>query len=224
MHPVRRTIIFRWVLYVLVIAGVAAWLSTLEPKQAQFQSTIMERLAPTQIALPTVEVTQSLSEAIKVLKGQSPAFPSVDKVEPSLIILYEEEAQTPEEEARRRMPVSISTIFMGPPTKFAILNGTIYREGEKLPDGRLIKIIDQDGVTLVEDDLTERVAWVPPFRVELQKPEKEESMVFRPEETLSSDADASLGQPKKQLDLQNLPADLSPDQALEVLQQLGGKQ
>jgi hypothetical protein len=209
---------------VLVIAGVAAWLTTLEPKQAQFQSSIMDRLAPKKIDLPTVEVTESLSDAIKVLKGVSPAFPSVDEVEPSLIILYEEEAQTPEEEARRRMPVSISTIFMGPPTKFAILNGTIYREGETLPDGRLIKAIDQGGVTLFEDDMTERVAWVPPFRVELKQPEMEESMVFRPEETLSPEADAPLGQPKQQLDLQNLPSDLSPDQALEVLQQLGGKQ
>jgi hypothetical protein len=47
-------------------------------------------------------------------------------------------------------------------------------------------------------------------------------MVFRPEETLSPEADAPVGQPKQQLDLQNLPPDLSPDQALEVLQQLGG--
>jgi len=222
MHPVRRTIIYRWVLYVLVIAGVVAWLTTLEPRKPQFQSTVMERLAPRQVDLPTVEVTESLADAIEVLKGQSPAFPSVDEVEPSLIILYEEEAMTPEEEQKRRMPVSISTIFMGPPSRFAILNGTVYREGEKLPDGRLIKTIDQDGVTLADDSLTERVAWRPPFRVELREPAGKQTMVFRPEETLSSEADMPAGQPKQQLDLQNLPPDLSPDQALEVLQQLGG--
>jgi hypothetical protein len=221
MHPVRRTIIFRWVLYVLVILGVAAWVYTQEPRTPQFRASALERLAPKEIQMPPEEVTETLTESIQVLRGEEAVFKSVKNIQPSLIILYEEEAQVAEEQ---RVPLSISTLFMGPPSKFVIINGAVYREGEKLPDGRMIKEIDQNGVLVVEEDYRERVAWLPPFRVQLKKPEREERKVFKPEEDLPPAADRPEQPGGQQVDLENLPDDMSPDQALQVLQRIGEQQ
>jgi hypothetical protein len=63
----------------------------------------------------------------------------------------------------------LSALFLGPPDKYAILNGTVYREGAELPRRRVIKAIDADGVTLSRGADTDRISWLPAYRVELKK-------------------------------------------------------
>jgi hypothetical protein len=74
---------------------------------------------------------------------------------------------------------SLSLLFFNH-RRFAVLDGRPFQEGEVLQDGRIIRVIDDEGVTL-EWPLTaerierieariERIPWVPPLRVELKRP------------------------------------------------------
>lgn len=220
MHPVRQTIIVRWVMYVLVIAGVAAWLLMQDPRPPEFQASAITRLAPKEIEMPTVEVAETLAESIKLLKGDKPVYSTVQDIQPSLIILYEEEAL---EEEERKAPLVLSAVFTGPPSKFVIINGVVYQEGERLPDGRVVKSIDREGIIVADGKETERFPWNPKFRVELRRPERDQPRTFRPDVDLEEDVDRP-GAGSQQVDLQNLPPDMTPDQALRVLQRLGDSQ
>ncbi len=224
MHPVRRNILIRWVGYVAVVVGMGTWIYLGGHQAPEFKSTVMQRLAPGEVTLPSDEVTTSIQSAISVLRGEKAAFASVDTIEQSLI------RQRPGLEGGPGQPgmpgVRISALFMGPPDKFAILNGVVYKEGALLADGRTLKTIKRDGVVLAMGDSVQDVPWVHPFRVALTKPEKEKSTVFRPDQ---ADAEgegaqgAGAGATGQQVDVDNLPPDLTPDQALKILQSAGSQ-
>lgn len=218
MHPVRRNIVIRWGFYAVALIALGVVIYYQQDRRPTFRASAIERLAPAEIELPPENVVQTVDTAIEILQGKIAAFPSVKDVDPELIILSEEEA---EESLAPRVPLNVSTIFLGPPKKFVIINGVVYQEGEKLPDGREVKTIDSDGVLVLDNEVTERVAWVPPFRVELKEPEREKTKVFKPEEDLPEEVDAPPEEAGGKIDIENLPPSLTPDQALQVLQQLG---
>lgn len=218
MHPVRRNIVIRWGFYILVLVALGVVIYYQQDTRPTFRASAIERLAPEGIELPPENVVETVDTAIEVLRGRISAFPSVKDVDPELIILSREEA---EESLTPRAPLKVSTIFLGPPEKFVIINGVVYQEGERLPDGRVVKTIDSEGVLVLDDEVTSRVAWVPPFRVELKEPEREKTKVFKPEEDLPEEVDAPPEEAGGKIDIENLPPNLTPDQALQVLQQLG---
>ena len=180
MHPVRRNILFRWIGYLVVIAATVAWVYAGEHEVPKFHSNVKQRLAPKGVDIPSEDVTDTIRRAITVVEGKRPAYAAVKTINPSLVMLEEEAGRLRKEGGMG--VVNVSTIFMGPPVRFAVLNGLVRKEGEKLPDGRVVKKIEKDAVILAVGDARQRVAWIPPFKVELKKPEKEEKMVFRPEE------------------------------------------
>jgi hypothetical protein len=55
----------------------------------------------------------------------------VEKVAPSLVALTPRSWTRPSSST----PLVPERMFLGPPDKYAILNGTVYREGAELPDG-----------------------------------------------------------------------------------------
>ena len=215
MHPVRQSILFRWALYVLVVVGLAAFLLTHKQKVPTYTSDVVKRLAPKPVQLPDPAVVKTLDSAIAVLKGERVPFGGVDRVEPSLITQREEVTAT----GQKKLLVSISAIFMGPPKKFAIINGIVLEEGDKLPDGRAIKEIQADGVVLGVGEVSERFEWLPSFRVELKKAASITQAVSAP--PAKTDAKTQESAP---VNIQNLPDNPSPEQALNVLQQLKKQQ
>jgi len=180
MHPVRRNILFRWIGYAVVILATIAWVYAGDHEVPKFQSSVKQRLAPKGVDVPSENVTDTIRRAIDVIDGKQPAYAAVKTINPSLLML-EEEAKRLSKEGGMGV-VNVSTIFMGPPVKFAVLNGLVRKEGEKLPDGRVVNKIEKDAVILAVGDARQRVAWIPPFKVELKKPKQEEKLVFRPEE------------------------------------------
>ncbi|MEW5774246.1 MAG: hypothetical protein AB1916_12070 [Thermodesulfobacteriota bacterium] len=219
MHPVRQFIIVRWALYVVVVLGVAAFFGTRQPVAPTFTSDVATRLAPKKVQLPDPAVVKTLDSAIAVLKGERVPFGGVDRVESSLIALHREEVTAT---GQKKMPVSLSAIFMGPPKKYAIINGAVLEAGDRLPDGRILKDIQPDGVVLGVGDVEERFEWLPSFRVELKKPA--ETPAAAPTGDGQEGGAAAPASPAPQADLQNLPENPTPEQALNILQQLKKQQ
>lgn len=155
-----------------------------------------------------------------MLRGERVPFGGVDKVEPSLIALHAEVTAT----GQRKLPVTITAIFMGPPKQYAIINGAVLEVGDKLPDGRALKEIQTDGVILAVGDVEERYEWMPPFRVELVKPKAVtagKQPAQAPQAAVAATAaSAPQAQAQAQANLENIPENPTPDQALKILQQM----
>ena len=216
MHPGRRNILIRWVGYVVVVIATAAWIYMDEPQAPMAKSNVLQKLAPAAVDLPSDEVTEVIRSAVDITSKKVSTFGEVAKVDPSLIVL---DTAALEEKDVRFARLSVSTIFMGPPDKYAVLGGRVYKEGDVLPDGRTVQSIDPDGVDVALGNTVDRMPWVPPFRVEL----KSVMQKTRPRATGEEVADGSTAEGGDGANLQNLPSDLSPDQALEILQKVGNK-
>lgn len=219
MHSGRRNILIRWIGYGLVVIATAGWIYLDEPRMPRKSVNVMQRLAPKQVELPSEDVTKALRTAIDVATHKEATYGRVESVDPKLIVL---DAAALEEE---RKAYRITTIFLGPPDKYAILGGVVYKEGDVLPDGRMVSGIDADGVDLSLGKVTDRLNWIRPYRVELQKVEpkpkasaEEETSegIVAEEAAVAADQDTG-GE-------QALPSELSPDQALQILQQIGSQQ
>jgi hypothetical protein len=219
MHPVRQFILFRWALYLVVVLGIASFLLTRQHAVPTFKSDVAKRLAPKKVNLPDPSVIKTLDSAIAVLKGERVPFGGVDRVEPSLITLRQEVTAT----GQKKLPVHLSAIFLGPPKKYAIINGAVLEVGDKLADGRVLKDILSDAVLLGVGDVEERFEWLPSFRVELKKAKAEEvkaaAAAGAPEGTQTAPAPST-----PQADLKNIPENPTPEQALNILQQLKKQQ
>lgn len=219
MHPGRRSILVRWSAYVIVIAATAAWLYTNQQVVTPRTSNVLQRLTPKQVTLPAEDVTKTIRAAIDAVTQKTPNYGTVDKADPRLIVLDPQVL----DEKKQYASVFVSALFLGPPKKYAILNGSVYEEGAVLPDGRVIKSIDIDGVVLDLEGGTQRVDWIPPYRVELKKPAPKEKSTGAGETTPTLDEAATTPGTEQTpaVDLNNLPPDLTPDQALQILQQVG---
>lgn len=218
MHPGRRNILVRWIGYAVVVIATAAWIYMDEPVAPKPASNVLERLAPKTVDLPSDEVTEIIRSAIDINSKKVATFGEVEKVEPSLIVL--DEAILEETGAEGFAQLAVSTIFLGPPDKYAVLGGRVYKEGDVLPDGRTVQSIDADGVDVALGTTMDRLAWRPPFRVEL----KSVMMKTKPREKDEDEAGVGeAGAGAGAGDEQALPADLSPDQALQILQQVGSQ-
>lgn len=220
MHPGRRNILIRWIGYIVVVIATAGWIYMDEPPKPMAKSDVLKRLAPKAVDLPSDEVTDIIRSVIDVRHKKVSTFGEVEKVDPSLIVLNKADL----EEEAGYIPLAVSTIFMGPPDKFAVLGGRVYRQGDMLPDGRTVQGIDPEGVTLALGKTVDRLAWAHPFRVEL----KSVMNLTKPRQKGGAEGGAAEGAVPAEAgqqagDLQNLPSDLSPDQALEILQKVGNK-
>lgn len=219
MHPVRRFILLRWLAYVLVIAGTVGLLLSRQAIIPTFTSDAMKRLAPPKLELPAAADSSMLRAALDVLQGRQVPFGKVEQVSPSLIALHEEITAT----GQKKVPVELSVIFMGPPKKFAIINGVAYEAGASLPDGRLLMDIQRDAVVLAVGDSLERYEWMPNFRVELKKA----AAKARAKEVVAAQgavpAGAEGGGAKAQ-PLADVPENPTPEQALGIMQQLKQQQ
>lgn len=217
MHPGRRNILIRWVGYVVVIIATAAWIYMDEPQAPMAKSNVLQKLAPATVDLPSDEVTEVIRSAVDITSKKVSTFGEVAKVDPSLIVLDTAALEDKEAGFAR---LSVSTIFLGPPDKYAVLGGRVYKEGDVLPDGRTVKSIDPDGVDVALGNTVDRMPWLPPFRVELKSVMQKTKPRTKDERTAEGGPAAEGGDAAN---LQNLPSDLSPDQALEILQKVGNK-
>ena len=217
MHPVRRHILFRWIGYALVIVGMGTWIYMQDYQEPRFPTIIV---APKKIELPQEEVTKSIKSAISVLRGEKAAYASVENIDKGLI-RTQFNALDGDRPGGGMPSVKVSAIFLGPPDKFAILNGVVYKQGAMLPDGRVLKDIGRDQVVLAMGESEQTVPWIHPFRVELTKAEVKPGQPAPAEAAPAAEAAGVGATGEQQVDVNNLPPDLSPDQALEILQQMG---
>lgn len=219
MHPVRRFILLRWLVYVVVIAGTVGLLLSRQAVKPAPTSDAMKRLAPPKLELPAATDSSMLRVALDVLQGRQVPFGKVEQVSPSLIALHEEITAT----GQKKVQVELSVIFMGPPKKFAIINGVAYEAGASLPDGRVLMDIQRGAVVLAVGDSLERYEWMPNFRVELKKA----AAKARPKEVVAAQgampAGAEGGGARAQ-SLADLPENLTPEQALGIMQQIKQQQ
>ncbi len=219
MHPVRQFILFRWVLYLAVVLGVGAFVATRSPVVPTFSADAIKQLAPKKVQLPPPDVVKTLDSAIAVLKGERVPFGGVDRVEPSLIALHQEVTAT----GQKKLPVQLTSLFLGPPKKYVMMNRVLYTVGDSLPDGRKVKEITSDGVTLSSGDVDETIEWQSSFRVELKKPVEMASEAAGTSAE-AGEAQAQPAQSTPTVDMKNLPENPTPAQALNILQEIKKQQ
>lgn len=222
MHPARRNILIRWIGYGVVVLATCGWLymEMDKPVPRPAASDVVERLSPKEIEMPSEEITQSLERAMEVFRGERASYGGVDDIEPELIVLEEQEA----EEEQRKVLTTVSSVVLGQKERYAVIGGVAYREGDLLPDGRRIGKISKDGVLLRLGAVEETLPWLPPLRVHINKVVPEpatRAATGEGAEAAEGGQQAGAAAPEGGVDLENLPGDMTPDQALDVLQQVG---
>ena len=220
MHPVRKFILFRWALYLVTVLGVVGFVLANQRPTPSFSSDVVAKLTPKPVQAPDEAVVKTINSAVSVLKGERVPFGGVGQVEPSLIALHEEVTAT----GQKKLPVTLSALFLGPPKKYVIINGAVYETGDRLPDGRSVKDINPDGVVLAVGEVEEKIDWLPTFRVELKKASITGGDATAAGDQAAGQAQAAESQPAQKVDLANIPENPTPDQALNILQQLKKQQ
>jgi len=112
---------------------------------------------------------------------------------------------------------------MGPPKKMAIIGGVAYELGATLPDGRVLKDIQRDALVLASGTAEERYEWLPSFRVELRKAAEQQAAPPSPADQKKA-ADAEAQKKTQGQALPTTPENLTPDQALSIMQQMSKQQ
>jgi hypothetical protein len=130
------------------------------------------------VEVPPAELKNQLRSALQGLERLPKQGVRLAEVDATLILTPEEiapealaEALAEDDREIQDAPPRLSLLFFNH-QRFVVLNGRPYQEGGVLEDGRIIRVIDQDGVTL-ECPITaemERIYWIAPLRVELKTP------------------------------------------------------
>ena len=156
MQQSRKHIAWRWAVVVAVVAGTSVWLTWWAEKPGPLPLPSNRNLSPPEVSLPSNSVRNTLQEGMCLLK-QPPQRQPVARVE--LSFLPEAAASTAEKETP---PVVVGLVFDGQNRRYAVLNGQVYRPGQRLPDGRKVATVNEKGVLLVGEETQQ---WLP-----LQKP------------------------------------------------------
>lgn len=200
MHVQRQSYALRLcVLAVLWMAAPGAlwWMVTITQEELL---ALRPELPSTQLAvLPSDTDHQHLLDALEWVLGV-PSQPVLDTLESSLV--------SPRQDVRTI--ARLSMLMHRGREPLAMIDGRVFREGDTLPDGRVIEKISAQGVVLLAGGQAELTPWIPPFSVRL---EKAATPPMGTNGTLS--ANATVATP-----VQNGTMTLDAMQAMQLLKQL----
>lgn len=178
----KNRIIGQFVILLLAVGAAGWWVYEIRKDIPPLSHTTLPQAVVDVVEVPPAELKDRLRSTLQVVDRLPEKGVRLAEMDASLMLTPEEaspEALAEGEHAPQYAPPSLSLLFFNH-QRFAVLDGRPYQEGGVLEDGRVIRAIDYEGVTL-EWPMTaerienlearmERIPWIPPMRVELKRP------------------------------------------------------
>jgi len=205
MHKLRLQAILRTIICLITI-GISLYLSFQEVSHisAPTRCYNISKFQP----LPPDTLMHLYQETTQLLK-----LPQQDS------ILLNIEPFLKEKESKDQIELNIQLIFIGQ-KKYALINKELYTINDKLPDGRRIQNITDEGLVLTSDAHTITILpWTPPLEVKLKKSPAlaaPTAASSSPQTNQQTQTDFQLTQSSPNI----LPSNIDIKQALEILKTL----
>jgi len=179
----KNRIIGQFMILLLAMGAAGWWIYEIRKDiPPVFHVVLPETVVDDVVETPPAELKDRLRSALQVVDRLPEKGVRLAEVDATLMLTPEEAWPGTLAEGEQRpeyVPPSLSLLFFNH-QRFAVLDGRPYQEGDALKDGRVIRAIDSQGVTLewpvtaeqIENiaPRMERIPWVPPLRVELKRP------------------------------------------------------
>ncbi len=201
MHAQRRSYAFRLLLLGLTWCAVPTfiwWTVTTVQKQNFALRPQTPELAPT--PLPEQKDLALLRSAMVWTKSGA-TQPAIEMLDSALL--------SPRKEARAA--TSLTMLLARGRERLAMIDGRVFRKGDTLPDGRVIRDITPQGVLLLAAGQAELTPWIPPLSVRLEKAAETAPVPAR----TTPPTNATAADP-----IRGGAMNLDAQQALQLLQQL----
>ncbi|BDV02077.1 hypothetical protein TDMWS_21620 [Thermodesulfomicrobium sp. WS] len=203
MHPSLRAILIRFALmgaaFVALGGAAALYVPGIQEQVARHTSQVPDITPP---ALPDAAWRTTIAAALDAL-GKGPTQAAINTLETSLIS---------QRTTTGRTATRLTLIVPQGAERLALIDGRVFRVGDKLPDGRRVHAISPQGVLLEAAGALEMVPWIPPLAVRLERASQEtpafaNATLEAPAQTLTN-ASATQG-----------PKSINADQAIQLLRQ-----
>lgn len=178
----KNRIIGQFVFLLLAVGAAGWWVYEIRKDISPISHATLPEAVVEAVEVPPAELKDRLRSTLQVVDRLPERGVRLAEVDASLVLTPREaspEALAEGGHAPQYAPPSLSLLFFNH-QRFAVLDGKPYQEGGMLDDGRIIRAIDYEGVTLewpvtaerIEniEARMERIPWVPPMRVELKRP------------------------------------------------------
>ena len=209
-------VLSRWLALVAVIAISAWWVNDAREKARNIRQTRLKPIKIKKINLPpesTMERLRSILVTVNHLPGQKPEIKEIKKT-----LFFEDKPVLAD--SRQWANLKISTIFISPKHRFAVINGQPFTIGDELEDGRKVVGISPNGITLAVAGSKEKILWMPPLKVELKKAASRKISGTKTAPAASTQTSAGK-KVKKKVKVKNVnPKEITPEQALELIRQI----
>ncbi|MCF8030682.1 MAG: general secretion pathway protein GspB [Desulfohalobiaceae bacterium] len=168
MHPQRRLILFRWALALVLCLGFLLWMEWGHTPPRGPLVANRKNYQPQKLDLPSQEERQLLRRAASYLPEGAATRPRIAGLSAGLFGMPPRQGDGGKPRKGYATP-SLGLILPDEAGGFASLDGRIYREGERLPDGRKVLEIRAKGVLLQAGQETEFLPWVDPGGTRLSR-------------------------------------------------------
>lgn len=159
MHAQRHAFALRLLLFGVIWCLVPAFiwwaLATVQKQNLTLRPQLPEN---TTVSLPDEKDRTLLRLAIAWTEAQ-PAQAAIELLDASLL--------SPRKEGRAA--TNLTMILSRGRERLAMIDGRVFRQGDTLPDGRVIQNITPQGVMLRTGGQVELTPWIPPLSVHLEK-------------------------------------------------------
>lgn len=187
MHPLRKHVLWRWLIMAFIIVSMLLWLFWLSPPM-QPRAAESTDMSPPDIDIPGGDIPSILNRGIKILANP----PRLDSAG-SLNFSFLPQAQTLKS-SREIEPLTLGLVFTGQREKFALIDGHIYAQGQILPSGEEVLTISSKGVLISSDDGQRWLPWVHTGTVSLKREVLESSDASLTEESEDSESSREVEQ------------------------------
>jgi len=203
MHPYLRAVLIRYALMGAAFAalGGAAYLYVpgVQEQVARHVPEVPDMTPPT---LPDPAWRSTITAALEAL-DRGPTQAAIASLETSVIS---------QRTTTGRTATRLTLIVPQGAERLALIDGRVFRVGDRLPDGRRVHAISPQGVLLEAAGALEMVPWIPPLAVRLERASQEppafaNATLEAPAQAANASA-ASGGQ------------SINADQAIQLLRQL----
>ncbi|WP_457571675.1 hypothetical protein [Desulfovulcanus sp.] len=207
-------VISRWLTLVAVIAITAWWVNDARDKASNIRQARLQPIKIKKINLPPESTMKRLRSILVTVNNLPEQKPEIKEIKKTLFF----ENNPVLTDSKQWANLKISTIFISPKHRFAVINGQPFTIGDELEDGRKVVGISHRSITLAVAGSKEKILWMPPLKVELKK-----AAVRRTSGTksASTSTQTSTSKLKKKVKTNSVnPKEITPEQALELIRQI----
>ncbi len=156
----RKLILFRWVCALLLVIGGLIGIYYMVPQNLEVQLPPMKNYKRTVLKIPPPSERAILKRAVSIVKGlresqvKTNTLVTYQDLKPSLFYIQRQKMGQ-----QKTSLLTVSLIFLGQGERYAIINGSIYKQGDMLPDGRQVLSISDRGILIRARDNVYLVPW-----------------------------------------------------------------